>query len=328
MKNKYMKFSGDIQGGLYLIEGGLQMTERAYSEELKKEVSADEAWKLKNQGRLKDRQGFHCFDKECGVRLTFYGWDSPEVSHRFTIQNRDISGHHIRGCMAVGPEEEKTQRKEEIDDIEESISVGKALVLGNTLSRETSSGPRNDDTSVSIEQRDAEVDRVDSSEENKKTQKRHVNELANIVDMFNSPDISNKFFFATRFRMQKKSGAPVKGLVGSRCLEEIFFDMDRGVNPEPNFVHIFYGKAHLKYPEWATKSSQKNIVQVVYDSNSELEILTNRIKLKRVLRGENTVDGLLRSGESFELYFEGFFSGGKTGKPLTSAMYRSLYVQR
>lgn len=63
----------------------------------------------KKEGELKDSKKFHCFDTACGIRLTFYGWDFPEVSHRFTIQNRETTGHHIHGCMAM--ENKKEEKK-------------------------------------------------------------------------------------------------------------------------------------------------------------------------------------------------------------------------
>lgn len=305
------------------------MVERAYSEELKRNISADEVWKLKNQGVLKDQHAFRCFDNECKVRLTFYGWDSPKVSHRFTIQNRDISGHHVHGCLAIGPEEEGKQRKEGLNEIENAIGVGETIVLGNTLPKTISLGLRKHDNIMPIQQENGKKSKPNKSTKRKRVQKKHVNELGNVIDMFNSPDIDNRVFLETQFRLQRKieKKVSVLGLSGLRSLEELFFNIDNGVNPKVNFFHIFYGRAHLEHPEWAKKPNQKNIIQLIYNGNSELTILTNRVGLERILKKENRIDELLHSGEKFDLYFGGFFDENGKGKSLTQAMYRSFYIK-
>ena len=51
------------------------MSERAYSLELKKDISAKQASDFSIKGRLHDRQNFQCIDPDCRINMTCTNWN-------------------------------------------------------------------------------------------------------------------------------------------------------------------------------------------------------------------------------------------------------------
>lgn len=68
------------------------MSERAYSKELKRIMTASEAVALSAKGELKDPRAFCCCDIKCGIDLTCTNWGNNKGIRKYFVPSCKDSG--------------------------------------------------------------------------------------------------------------------------------------------------------------------------------------------------------------------------------------------
>ena len=96
------------------------MSERAYSFELCKNISAKEAVELSEKECLSNERAFCCSDKRCGILLTCTSWKNTSGKRFYFVPSHNDELHVI-GCDEVGKKEERQQIEKEIKEISEEV---------------------------------------------------------------------------------------------------------------------------------------------------------------------------------------------------------------
>ena len=96
------------------------MSERAYSFELCKNISAKEAVELSEKESLSNERAFCCCDKKCGILLTCTNWKNTSGKRFYFVPSHNDELHVI-GCDEVGKKEERQQIEKEIKEISEEV---------------------------------------------------------------------------------------------------------------------------------------------------------------------------------------------------------------
>lgn len=304
------------------------MTKKAYSEQLEETKTADEIWTAIQSHQIDDPKAFHCSDPECHVKLTYYGWSSPKVSHRFTLQDESPEGHHILGCTAVGKITQKRQAKRAVDYVNHAVADQTAIVFSNRPTTAVSKVQKSNTNDQSTDTTETKQSKANQDKPIRHT-KVHVNELNTIVDLFNNSTFDNNKLYPFNFNFDANSPFARRSLPnmhGTASLNTLFWNLAQKPAKKEDF-HIYYGPAHLAKPKWGTDEQQKSVVQVIFENHPKLTLYTQKSKLSRVLYGEN-IQPLIDKHTPLIAYFEGTFNDKWKGVSLTLAIYRSLFLQK
>lgn len=257
------------------------MSERAYSEELRKEISAIEAYKKSLDGSLKSAKAFRCHDTKCRIKLTCSNWKINNAKRLFfTPSNRDEL--HSVECSTVTYDEEKYQVKIE-------TKQGKGTIIKNgiiDMRRATmTSKPNNGLESItSNDNISKNIRRNNVSKDKEGTENRNVSSIKTYINFYYDNTIDNDL-----------CNIRVDGEIIS--LNTLFVDakqeMEEGVN------RIFFGNAIVKTAEF-----NKEIVSLEFVDANKSVIYTNKEKLLTRI-SSRILNKYLDNNEECRLYFRG-----------------------
>src|SRR5699024_8813092 len=126
------------------------VSERAYSLELNRNISAKQASNFSIKGRLHDRRAFQCSNPNCQINMTCTNWNKKGIRYFFTPSSQDEL--HVIGCSELSEEEIKEQEK-----------------LKSNLDKETN--------------------QTTNSNNKMKSEARHVYPIASFINLFEDPEL-------------------------------------------------------------------------------------------------------------------------------------------
>ena len=112
------------------------MSERAYSLELNKNISAKEAVELSKSNKLNDVRAFRCCNTKCKISLTCTNWKNPEGKRIYFVPSHNDELHVI-GCDEVGKKEERQQIEKEKKEIIKEVKNNGIITMMESRDKNT-----------------------------------------------------------------------------------------------------------------------------------------------------------------------------------------------
>jgi len=168
------------------------MSERAYSIECNKEISAKEASELSRRGDLSDSKGFHCSDPDCAIDLTCTNWNKRGKKYYFTPSSKDEL--HIVGCSQISVSEAREQSHREAQGAKKTIKKNGVIKMTKSNNR-----ARTNIGATSVPTTSGSGNSSSGLNASTKTKKeyRHMYSIASFVDLFSDNDVDNNSQFVS-----------------------------------------------------------------------------------------------------------------------------------
>lgn len=260
------------------------MSERAYSLELSKNISAKEAVELSKNGCLEDERAFRCCDEKCHISLTCTNWKNTS-GKRFYFVPSCKDELHVIGCDEVGKKEKYQQIEKEVRDIVNEVRNNGVITMMISPDRNTKKVT------------DTYNEKKTSSKGNKnlyrkndyrgiKYEGRRAARIEAFIEIFNNNriDKNSEVIYVNEKRYS---------------LNELF--VSSNILPYDNIFGIFYGEAVIN-----TCSFNKNMIEIKYLNSFLPPIYTNIGSLKKIGNG-TMVKKFIDTNEGVKTYFRGFY---------------------
>lgn len=206
------------------------MSERAYSEELNKEISAIEAHNKSLNGYLKSAKAFHCHDSGCGIKLTCSNWKKRDAKRiYFTPSSREDL--HSIACSTVSNDEEK--RQVEIETKEGKKTISKNGIIAMKKANDSSKSSYNEENGELILDDEKEKRRNGVCKDKTGTENRNVSSIKTYINFYYDDNVDNY-----------KQNIRIDGETIS--LDMLFVDAKEQILPCVN--RIFFGNAIVTTP--------------------------------------------------------------------------------
>lgn len=164
------------------------MSERAYSEELNKEISAIRAHSESLDGHLKSAKAFHCYDSCCRIKLTCSNWEK-EVAKRIYFTPSSREALHSIACSTVSSDEEKHQVEIETEEGKKTIS--KNGIIAMKKANDSSKSSHNKDNNTLDLETEKKERRNGVSKDKKGIENRNVSSIKTYVNFYYDNEIDN-----------------------------------------------------------------------------------------------------------------------------------------
>lgn len=259
------------------------MSERAYSFELKKNITAKEAVKMSIKGIVDDERAFCCSDEKCNILLTCTNWKNIH-GERFYFVPSHNNELHVIGCDEVKIKEEKQQITKEIDDISYQIKNNGIITMMKSPDRNTKG--REDFEENAEENKSVKGSRGKGEDKDSRTksESKRAARIEAFIEVFLDPN-SDK-------------NNPMINMDGKLLsLNQIFTSSNRDV--EYNRFGIYYGSATVK-----KCSFNKEMIEIIYDNSELPKIYTSIESLKKVSNG-NLIKKMINKENTVVTYFRG-----------------------
>ncbi|WP_423363096.1 hypothetical protein [Mycoplasma sp. P36-A1] len=279
------------------------MAERAYSLELRKNVTAKEALKLARTGVLVDKHNFQCCDKKCGVSLTCSNWDSPGKRDFFRVSTNER--WHEVGCSEVTLKEEKQFIETETQDAKTVISKNELIKMVKSIPQASHTEKNSDIESES----QGEKSRSSSSTSKQVRKEAHnYYSLESFINLNKDKDIS-------------KIDKILKINDETLSLNDLFIKSTSRFFPWGK-DRIFYGKAKL-----TRVNDKKDMVQIEFIDSTLPKIYSN-IPMLSKRSGTSNITKYLDTGMFPTIFFRGkIITGGKKSDSFNEKIYTDLYFK-
>lgn len=229
------------------------MSERAYSEELKREISAIEAHKKSIERTLKNAKAFHCHDEHCGIKLTCSNWAIKDAKRIYFTPSSRNDLHSI-ACSTVSGDEEKRQIEIETEEGKKTIRKNGIIAMRKAVNN---SKTKNDGENgvkgidvVTVERRNS-VSKDKTGIEN-----RNVSSIKSYINFYYDDEIDNN-----------ERNIRVDGEI--ICLNTLFVDAKEEIPFGVN--RIFFGMTKVTTPSFNDK-----LVAFEFDDVDKPCIYTNK----------------------------------------------------
>ncbi|AOA00689.1 hypothetical protein BFC22_11585 [Carnobacterium divergens] len=284
------------------------MAERAYSIEIKKEITAKKASELSQKGDLLDSKNFYCIDPNCAINLTCTNWNRRGKKYYFTPSSKDDL--HIVGCTQISASEAKEQSKREAVGAKETISKNGLIKMTKSVNK----------VRTTIKATNAELSTNTGSSfsnlnigKKAKEEYRHMYSIASFVDLFNDNDVDNN----TQFVSIEKNKISLNTL----------FIQSSSTYVEWNATRIFFGKAKLKsisFDKIGLKSEKKNVVEIEFIDSKFPKIYSNITMLSKRATTSNILE-YLDTDKYTTVYFRGkLLNSGNKFERFNDKVYKDL----
>lgn len=284
------------------------VAERAYSIEIKKEITAKKASELSQKGDLLDSKNFYCIDPNCAINLTCTNWNRRGKKYYFTPSSKDDL--HIVGCTQISASEAKEQSKREAVGAKETISKNGLIKMTKSVNK----------VRTTIKATNAELSTNTGSSfsnlnigKKAKEEYRHMYSIASFVDLFNDNDVDNN----TQFVSIEKNKISLNTL----------FIQSSSTYVEWNATRIFFGKAKLKsisFDKIGLKSEKKNVVEIEFIDSKFPKIYSNITMLSKRATTSNILE-YLDTDKYTTVYFRGkLLNSGNKFERFNDKVYKDL----
>lgn len=284
------------------------MSERAYSIEINKEITAKKASELSRKGILLDSKKFCCNDPNCAIDLTCTNWNRNGKKYYFTPSSKDDL--HIVGCTQISASEAREQSKREATGAKETISkngvikmtksINKALTTIKATNTEPSSNTGSSSSSS-------------NSGRKAKEEYRHMYSIASFVDLFNDTDVDNDNQFVS--------------IENRKISLNTLFVHSSSTYIDWNVTRIFYGKAKLKsisFDKEKSDSDEKEVVEIEFINSKFPKIYSNIAMLSKRATTSNILE-YLDMNKYPTVFFRGkLLTGGNKFTPFNDKVYKDL----
>lgn len=277
MRNVNRYYAGNIRKEI--------MSERAYSTELKRIISANEAVRLSKEGKLKDRRAFKCCDIKCRIDLTCSNWMNVEGKRKYYLPSRKDELHAL-GCDEVNKKEERKQVDGGVKRIEDEAEKNGIVIMLTSPDRNTKEKTPNGDVDKLPARTGGNTYKRNGEYRGKKYEGQRASRLETFVELYKREDIDHA-----------KKMVSINGKMYS--LNELFISSDTTL--EDGTFGIFFGKAIIN------TSFKSDVVEITFCGSSFPKIYTNINSLKRIRNGLR-IKELIDTNETFEVYFRGTFA--------------------
>lgn len=284
------------------------MSERAYSIEMNKEITAKKASELSQKGDLLNSKNFYCNDPNCSINLTCTNWNRKGKKYYFTPSSKDDL--HIVGCTQISASEAKEQSNKESAGAKDTISKNGVIKMTKSVNKaRTTIKAMSDELTVN----------TDSSSSNSnigkktKAEYRHIYSIASFVDLFNDNDVDNNTQFVS--------------IENKRISLNTLFIQSESTYAEWNTTRIFFGKAKLKsisFDKTDLKSKKKDVVEIEFIDSKFPKIYSNITMLSKRATTSNILE-YLDTDNYITVYFRGkLLNGGNKFEPFNDKVYKDL----
>lgn len=278
------------------------MSERAYSEELKREISAIEAQRRSLNGELQSAKAFHCHDDSCGIKLTCTNWKVHNAKNVFyTPSNR--SHLHSITCSTISISDEK--RQIEVETEEGKTTINKSGIISMEKVRErartvTTSAEDKDDTSE-----DSRVARNNVKTDRNGTENRNISSIKTYINFYYDDEIDNE--------------EPIFKVDGKLInLNTLFVDARQEV--KKGVTRIFHGIAFLK-----TSNFSPDVIAIEFIDSGKPCIYTNKKQLFTRI-SSRTINKYLDKDVIANVFFRGNINEQKKFESFNGKFYCDLFI--
>ena len=244
-------------------EGG-KMSERAYSFELYKNISAKEAVELSKSGQLTDKRAFCCCNEKCKILLTCTNWKN-KYGKRFYFVPSHNDELHVIGCDEVGKRDERQQIEKEIRDITVEIKSNGIITMMASPDKNTKEAEDIQNLERATSKDIGYLYKRENEYRGIKHEGKRVARIESFVELFNRENID-----------KNKEMICVEGKMFS--LNKLFVLSDKELRDRT--FGIFYGKALIKICTFNV-----DMVEITFLNSSFPKIYTNRNSLKKISNG-------------------------------------------
>ncbi|MCX8725108.1 hypothetical protein [Lactobacillus sp. B4007] len=281
------------------------MTERAFSTELNRSISAKEASELSRKDELNDSKAFKCVDKNCGIPLTCTNWKQTGKRYYFTPSSKNDL--HIVDCTEVSESESAKQAEKEAQGAKSTIQKNGLIKMTKSLNKAvTNIGATNDSTDTSSPNKTSS--RANTSGKIGR-ESRNIYSVASFVDLFKDNNLDNNTQIVS---IKSKKGNE------ELSLNELFvpatnkrFDWGK--------IRIFYGKAFL-----SNTTRGKDMVEIRFYNSILPKIYSNISELKKRAATSNITEFLDKNVKA-TVYFRGkLIDSGRKLYPYNDTYYKDL----
>lgn len=282
------------------------MSERAYSFELQKNISAKEAVRLSDCGQLTDERAFRCSDEKCRIPLTCTNWENKNGKRFYFVPSHN-GELHVIGCDEVGKKDERQQIMKEIRDIIEGIKSNGIITMMVSPDKNTKEAENIQDSKRTLTKDIGYIYKRESDYQGIKQEGRRAARIESFVELFNRENID-----------KDKKIICVKGKMLS--LNELFVMSDKKLKDRT--FGIFYGKTLIK-----TCTFNTDMIEITFLNSSFPKIYTNIDSLQKIGNGRK-VRRYIDSDECIMTYFRGvYYQEENKFKPYNDKFYKDLYFQ-
>lgn len=284
------------------------MSERAYSTELKKAITAKKASESSRKGTLLDSKNFCCNDPNCAIDLTCTNWNRNGKKYYFTPSSKEDL--HIVGCTEISASEAREQTKRESQGAKETINKNGVIKMTKSINKaRTTIAPTNSSTLPNTNTPSYNV----ASGRKTKEESRHMYSIASFVDLFNDGDVdNNKQFVAIES--------------GRVSLNTLFVCSD-STYVDWNETRIFYGKAKLKsisFNKEKSNSNEKEVVEIEFIDSNLPKIYSNIAMLSKRATTSNLLE-YIDTSKCPTVFFRGkLLTGGSKFESFNDKVYKDL----
>ncbi|MBM7635726.1 hypothetical protein [Streptococcus saliviloxodontae] len=278
------------------------MTERAYSYELSRELSAVEAHHFSMTGKLQKKDAFECND--CRIPLSCTKWG--EDGQRYYFYPSTKVEHHMEGCTYASDRDITDKIKKEIEEAITIITQTGIIVVAKSKKY----AKTNKENSEESESKEKRTYQTSNSGFKNQAQNKKLTALATFVELYNNQEINNE-----------KKNIKVEGETIS--LDDYFVDVTDGHLIE-NQNRIFFGEAELS--AFMSQKGKSEILAINFVDSDYPPIYSNLEQVKKRSNTRNIAH--LIGKESVLIYFRGSLvekDGKKKFEPFNDAFYKDLY---
>ncbi|PID21905.1 hypothetical protein CSV61_06715 [Sporosarcina sp. P3] len=265
------------------------MAERAYSIELKKDISAKQASDYSIKGELYDMRAFQCSDSNCQIHMTCTNWNRKGVRYYFTPSSQDEL--HVIGCSELSTKEIKEQEKLESNLAKESIRKNGMIKMTKSMGKAKSQ----DKTDMKTEFTGERMNQSTSPTTKKKSEARHVYPIASFVNLFEDATVDNDSQIVAIEKEQIS-------------LNDLFIQSKANFIPY-GCMRIIYGEAVIRTADFG-----KDMLEIEF-LNSKLPKVYSNIKSISKNKSVSDVKNHLDTNKTVVVYYRGkLIKNGSTFK--------------
>lgn len=276
------------------------MSERAYSKELKRIMTASEAVTLSAEGKLKNSRAFNCCDKKCGIDLTCTNWGNKDGIRKYFVPSCNDELHVI-GCDEVSQRENVEQIGREIKEIVNEIEKNGIITMLTSPDRNTKENGDSEDKVETPKGVNGYAYKDNGQEKGKKSESRRAARVEAFVELYHRKDVD-----------QKKRIIRINGNMYS--LEELFISSSD--EPVDDKMGIYFGQAVIN-------SSFKPGMLEIQFKNSKLPVIYTNVNCLKKIRNGSRAKKKIDTNDRITVYFRGSFKGKKI-IPFNDKNYKDL----
>lgn len=232
------------------------MSDRAYSVELNRVISALEAHGKSISGELKDAKAFHCCDPLCNIQLTCSNWGISK-SNRIYFTPSDRNSLHSIFCSAVDIIDGNCQSEIQTTGVKKVIRKSRIISMTKLESRVRTNESLSGEIGNTVKR---DVKKRNSVKGDKNgTENRNISSIKSYIDFYYDDRIDND---EEIFRVD---GEVI-------CLNTLFVKADEPVSKGVN--RIFHGMAKVTTPTF-----NDELIAFKFENSGKPMIYSNKKKL-------------------------------------------------